>query len=526
MTNAFYLPPIWIERLRPWLENPSVTKVCHNAKFEYQVLKTMGIVLRGFEDTKIAAYLLGFPSTHLKDLSGTLLGIRQQRYEEWDKESPDYPAADAACTLHIWRILSEQLREEGLWDVYRNIELPLVPVLADMEREGVKIDVERLAKVKEHVSSQLVALAHRVPQVDNLGSSDQIATYLYGTLGLIPPHSTPGGKDSVDKAALSALDHPTAKIIMEWKGLKKLRDGYLDTLPDLVAEDGRVHGSFNQAGTWDEEEEEQKESPSTGRLSSSHPNLQNIPRRSNVGRQIRACFVAEEGCVLVRGDVGQEEARIAALLTNDKRLLERFHHDEDVYIPVGEMVKALCRKPPSWSPKEWRELAKVVFLAELYGARETKLQEVCGKAGARITPLAAALLDTAFSSEYSGIADYAEVTTETLQRQGWVSTWFGRKRWIPKVYGGNARQKEEAYREAANMPVQGTAADVMKMMLVRVAEGVKGIGRLILTVHDEVVVECEEKYVEKVREVLLSSTEGLLPVKLPVEVTMGKSWAI
>lgn len=525
--KAFYHATQNISLYHEMLSRPDSTKICHNAKFEYMVAKRQGITMQNFHDTKLMAYVLGMPSTNLKDLSGTVLNVRQQRYEEWNKVSPEYPAGDAAYTFLLAEQLSSRLEEEGLWNVYADIDLPVVQVLAEMEMAGVRVDLDKL-KV---VGSQLEAIKAKIQEEFggyNFGKDAQIRLFLYEDLGLPVLRRTKTGLPSVEKDILVRLaaKHPEPARVLDWNEADSLLTKYVNTLPKLLHEDGRIHGRFNQAGRY-EDYDSDRAGTTTGRLSSSSPNLQNIPHRTDLGRLVRSTFVPVPGYRFVRADISQEEPRIAAFLAGDKTMLDRLNRGEDLYLPIAQRLYDTVY-PEQESPKhrvtttdkKWRDPAKTIWLGKLYGAGSKKIIDAAAEFGINITAIQATSIDKWFNQEYPYIVAFANEQFAFLTEHGYVQSWFGRRRWIPKGITGNQKEKAAAKREAANMPVQGTAGDVMKIMLRRIYDALRGHdARLVLTVHDEVVVEAAEKEVEYVRGVLVGSTKDIMPIDLPVDVS-------
>ena len=535
------------------LEDSRITKVCHNSKFEYSVLRNHGIELVGFEDTKLAAYLLGYHTTHLKVLARQLLGREPITYEqvtqggEMSDLSPeeivDYAAADADNTRRLWlEHLEPALRKEpGLMETYQHIERPLVPVLGRMEQEGIGVDEERTKRLWKKFGEM------RNEEV-------QVVEWMLGIEGLTNPKlakalEVVGApiKKRTEGRGWMATDEDTLEEIRAWwpeligaiigkrgnleqgedkkvggaRGLEKLA-GYMKQFIELRGPDGRLHTSFNQAGHWEEVSEPGSDgrSPVTGRLSSSGPNLQQVPHHvgEGIGKEVRKCLVARDGCVLVSADIEQEEPRIVALVAPEEQMQRDFDAGVPIYGPMGEAVYGyeISKKD---NPHEWF-VAKTFFLAVLYGANWTKLQEI----DPQLSRARAKRGWERLHERYPGISRFRQATIEEAQ-QGHVTDWFGRKRWIAKVWSGDKLMREAGYREAVNMKIQGPAASVMKLALLKVDRELGELeGRLLLAVHDEVVIECREEAIDKVMEVCYSMTEGLMPIKLPVEVKVGRSW--
>lgn len=558
-----YGEPCW--KMVDVLEDARIKKVCHNAKFEYTVLQNHGVTLRGYEDTKIAAYLLGHRSTHLKDLSGEVLGVEQARLDNVRQGRPtsevgadewtQYAAADADVTLCLWHLLERRLHEEGLWELYEKFERPLVPILAQAERVGVSVDADMLRGTGDRLREQLGKLSEMLqkwlPGV-NLESSQQIGEVLFGSsgmkvvptqvlktrthvrfvpsgLGMKATKYTKGGQPSVDKEALGRLEHPCVKVLQEYRLLGDYLHDFVDKIPRLLSE-GVLHCSINQAGGYDDEGG--KESPATGRLSSSGPNLMQIPVRTELGQEVRRAFKARPGYVWVSMDVQQEEARLLALVANEGAMLEVFENGKDIYWPLAEHLKQVLTRDrlaqltskderDKWGLK-YRDTAKTVFLGMQYGAQVQKIQTV----HPGLSMGAAAQIRMMFDKMYPGVLSYIKQTEKELAQRGFVTSWLGRKRWLPGVWV--KEQRAEAVRQACNHPIQGTGADVLKGMLVRLfgeGGGLRGCDvRFLFPVHDSVEMEVAVGEFPAVIEVLRQSTEWFTAIRLPVDIKVGPSW--
>ena len=550
---ATYEPPRVIADFKPILEAEGVERVAHNTKFERMVSLRAGVDLGLTHDTKIMAHLLGLPSSRLKDLSGTLLDVRQTRFEEWDGVDPTYPCQDAAYTLMLYELLSARLRDEGLWNVYYTVELPLVPVLADIERRGIAVDNTALAALGVEVAARLAAIEADFAGV-NLNSPQQIAHLLYDTLGVPPPTRfdarrrlwvpklTKGGATPTGKEILEEIDHSAARALVEHRELSKLRGAYIEKLPRLIQADGRVHGQFHQAGGHDDDSKS-KESPATYRLSSSNPNLQNIPYRTLLGKRVYTCFVPAEGYVFVKADAGQEEPRIAAVITGDRVLTERLTNGVDIYLPLAQHAYNLMQQKYASEPAamllggvdvraplvltkkqhEWRQVGKKFFLATLYGARATKLQEIALKdLGLMLTGGEADVLSKKLRGEYPGIAALASLARIEAERDGYVTTIMGHRRLLYGALSRRLTDKEAAIREGANMKVQGVAAAMLKVALRRVWAALRGHdAHIVLTVHDSVVVESVPTEVDYVKSVLSHAFDDLIAIPVPVDLEVS-----
>lgn len=519
-----------------------LTKVCHNAKFEYKVLSKAGIELTNFHDTKLAAYLLGEYSTSLKDLTRQHLGTEPITYAQLTKgrgmETLDphdilpYAAADADNTLALWKLLEPRLRSEGLWDVYEKIELPLVPVLAEMEQQGVRIDTGKAAGLlsqlhdlhtlsKDYVASALA--------IENPVSHEQLSKALEG-LGCPIRARTPGKHLLVtDDDALKAVrqwNTPLIDAILDMRKYQKL-GGYVSGFINLTDDSGYLHTSFNQAGSWEEYGRTDRSAPATGRLSSSGPNLQNIPHHGDVrwAMAIRSLIQPRPGHLFLSADLEQEEPRIIALVAGDEELRRAFAERRDIYRRATEAVYPHTRcelDDREWKVKyeEERYKGKTIFLAWYYGAGAPRIRDI----EPAVSNARAQAIIRRLRAAHPARERYVAEIAEQVKREGFVRTWFGRKRWLPTAMSHNRKDVGAAVREACNMPIQGTAADVLKIAMRRIRDGLRGLdSRLVLTVHDEVGLDVLPSEVDKVREVVYNSFQGLLPIELPIEFKVGAS---
>ena len=543
--------------MRQILESPHWTKVCHNAKFEVKVLRKLGVELEGYEDTKLAAYVLGEARTGLKSLAKQILGATPITYEalteggkqvsELDAEVvAPYAAGDADNTLRLWRALAPRLQLQGLYSLYSEVERPLIPVLAGMEAKGMGVDAEAcwgvLGKLmeaergeEERVRERLEELGVEEGEEFNIRSGDQVAAVLEGLEAPLKKRTEAKGRLVVDSAALEGLRTWQPELIDALLGYRKLRtmQVFAKNFLSLRGPDGRLHTSFNQAGHWEEIGGEGA-APSTGRISSSGPNMQNVPHhRARVGEvdwgeKLRGCIVAAPGNLLLSADLGQEEPRIIAVLAGDDTLLEGFEKGKDIYRPATESIYPYTIG--AGSDREFKErweferyMGKQFFLAWYYGAGGGRLKAL----DPRLTPAdvkrGLAMLDKAHPAR----TQYLEAVWRELMGYGYVTTLYGRKRWLEKAWSGRAKDREEAKREAANAKVQGTAADILKKALPKIHRELEGSGAaLVGTVHDEVLVEVREERALWVAAVVLEAFEGLLPgMELPLEVYVGETWA-
>lgn len=559
----------------PWmqgvLEDESIVKVCHNAKFEYQVLKKYGITLRNFEDTKLKAYLLQLPSSRLKDLSWQVLDVRQLELEDVTKGRPTaevtaeewvpYAAADADLTLRLDGNLTERLKREGLLELYYRFELPLVPILAEAEARGAVVDKGLFDKLVEQLEARRQELAGQLEQWFmgvNLNSNEQLAEVIFSKqdrhaveaqklktrshirwvnkgLGLRPVKKTPTGQPALDKEVYAALEgkHPALALLAEYRRIGDYLSDFVGKIPRLLFEDGTLHTSINQAGSWEEAGGSTRESPATGRLSSSGPNLMQIPKRDAVlAKAIRRGFVARPGYVWVSVDMKQQEPRLMALVSKDKRLQSDFEAGVDVYMEIAHLVKkAVTGKDEQvvdqherdrWG-LEYRDTAKnKVFLPVQYGAGAAKLASI----HPGLTIGAASGILKGLHARYPRVVEYAEEQKKRLMETGYAVTLFGRKRWLPGIW---VRQTmAEAARQGANHPIQGSGADILKGCLIWLFGGegrlVNYDAHLLWPIHDSIDIEVRESQLHQVLPILFKMTSWFSDIHLPVEVSWGYNW--
>ena len=522
-----------LARLKPWLESDEHAKLGQNLKYDAHVLANHGIRLGGIAaDTLLESYVLESDKTHDMDsLASRHLGVRTIPYtdvcgkgakqigfdEVTIERATEYAAEDADITLRLHRLFDGRLQAEpALAALYRDIELPVLGVLFDMERTGVLIDPFLLASHSEELGRRLVELegkAHELAgQPFNLGSPKQLGEILFDKLGLPVVKKTATGKPSTDEEVLTQLadDFPLPKLLLEHRSLAKLKSTYADKLPRMVnPRTGRVHTSFSQAVAV------------TGRLASSDPNLQNIPIRTEEGRRIRAAFIAPKGHVIVSADYSQIELRIMAHLSKDERLLGAFAKGEDVHRATASEVFGV---PPDEVSYEQRRYAKVINFGLIYGMSAHGLARNLG-----IERAAAQSWIDRYFARYPGVARYMEETKAAARAQGYVETVFGRRLYLPDIRAQQVGRRQGAERAAINAPMQGTAADLIKKATIATHRWLAESGlssRLILQVHDELVLEVPEAELDQVRETLprLMGDVADLSVPLLVEVGAGANW--
>jgi len=522
-----------LARLKPWLESAHHAKLGQNLKYDMHILANHGVHLAGVaQDTLLESYVLESDKSHDMDsLAKRHLGLTTITYDEvtgkgasrigFDQvevaRAGEYAAEDADITLRLHAALYPSLAAEPRLEVlYRDIELPVMAVLFRMERNGVLIDAGLLEQQSAELGQRMMnieAQAHVVAkQPFNLNSPKQIQEILFEREKLPVLKKTPSGAPSTDEEVLAqlALDYPLPKLILEYRSFAKLKSTYTDKLPRMVHPDtGRVHTSFSQA------------TAVTGRLASSDPNLQNIPIRTAEGRRIRQAFIAPPGSSIISADYSQIELRIMAHLSGDQGLLNAFASGEDIHRATAAEVFGIT---PLEVSTEQRRYAKVINFGLIYGmsafglARELGLERSAAQA----------YIDRYFA-RYPGVARYMESTRNLARQKGYVETVFGRRLWLPEIRGGNGPRRQAAERAAINAPMQGTAADLIKLAMIAVQgwlDKTQMKSRLVLQVHDELVMEVPEVELDTVRHELPRLMCGVakLAVPLVVDVGVGANW--
>ena len=516
-----------LQKLKPWLESAQHKKIGQNLKYDQHIFANHGITLAGIaEDTLLQSYILESHKPHdMDNLALRHLGIKTISYAEvvgkgtkqicFDQvdiaTATHYAAEDADITLQLHQALSPQLTGK-LDEVYRNIELPVRQVLYVMERNGVLLDSRLLNVQSRELGEKLLAIeaqAHTAAgQPFNLNSPKQIQEILFDKLGLPVKKKTPGGTPSTDEDVLQelALDYPLPKLLLEYRGMAKLKSTYTDKLPQMVnARTGRVHTSYSQAVAV------------TGRLASSDPNLQNIPIRTAEGRRIREAFIAPPGSCIVSADYSQIELRIMAHLSGDAGLLKAFANGEDIHRATAAEVFSIA---PDAVSSEQRRYAKVINFGLIYGMSAFGLASQLN-----IERSAAQQYIARYFARYPGVADYMQRTKEQAGQQGFVETVFGRRLWLPEINGGNGMRKQAAERAAINAPMQGTAADLIKLAMIAVQNWLaqeRIQSRLIMQVHDELVLEVPQGELALVKEMLPLLMCRVATLKVPLEVGLGQ----
>lgn len=522
-----------LNKMKSWLEDASKLKVGQNLKYDKHVFANYGISLNGIvHDTLLQSYVLESHQSHNMDsLALRHLGIKTITYDEvtgkgagrigFDQvmieQATRYAAEDADITLQLHQCLYPQIENHAQLDyIYRHLEMPLLTVLFQIERNGVLLDVALLHAQSRELETQLLALEQQAcsaaGQVFNLNSPKQIQEILFNQLKLPVIKKTPKGSPSTDEDVLQqlALDYPLPKILLEYRGLAKLKSTYTDKLPQMVdSHTRRVHTNYAQAVAV------------TGRLASNDPNLQNIPVRRQEGRRIREAFIAPPGCRIISADYSQIELRIMAHISQDEGLLKAFAAGEDIHRATAAEVFGI---PVEQVDQEQRRYAKVINFGLIYGMSDFGLATQLG-----IERGAARVYIDRYFARYPGVADYMQRTRVQAREKGYVETVFGRRLWLPEINSSNHNRRQGAERAAINAPMQGTAADIIKLAMIAVHEWLTKEAlrsKLIMQVHDELVLEVPDEEIDAVKITLpgLMENIGKLNVPLRVEVGMGDNW--
>jgi DNA polymerase-1 len=519
-----------ITKLKPLMEDRELAKLAHNGKYDMTVLAQYGITVPNLTfDSMLAAYLLGEKSLGLKNLAFARLAVEMTPISELigtgAKTIPmsqveiaraaDYASADADMTLRLAKVFEPELKEQGLWKLFAEVELPLTPVLMRMERNGVALDIDLLKQMSQRLAKQLWTLENdiyeSVGHQFNINSPQQLSNVLFEELKLPTARKTKGGY-STSAAILEELRgaHPAVGFILDYRQLSKIKSTYIDALPNLInPKTGRVHTSFNQTRT------------ATGRLSSSEPNLQNIPVRGEMGKEVRQAFIAPKGSYLLSADYSQIDLRALAHLSQDKSLLDAFRHDEDIHSATAAQVFGV---DPGKVTPEMRRTAKTVNFGVIYGMSDYGLEQATG-----LSREEAAAFITAYFEKYPGVKQYLESTKEKARKEGYVQTILGRKRAIPEINHANRQLREAAERMAINMPVQGTSADIIKVAMINLDHEMtkrRLKSQMILQVHDELIFEVPQAEQAEMKKLVpeLMTTAIELSVPLKADVKTGPNW--
>jgi DNA polymerase-1 len=517
-----------LAKLKPILENEEIEKYGQNLKYDTAVLMRYGIEPKGFVfDTMVAAYLIN-PSARqhsLDALSSEYLshkmipitdligkGKDQKSFAEVPIDTATtYSCEDADVALRLKELFEPKLRELYLMDLFEKVEMPLVPVLRDMELAGVSVDVEFLNAMSQDLQRDMDRMTEGIyksaGEPFNVNSTQQLAHILFDKLGLKPKRKTKTGY-STDVDVLEALSaqHELPRKLLEYRELAKLKSTYADALPKMIHPlTGRIHASFNQTVT------------ATGRLSSSDPNLQNIPVRTETGREIRKAFVpADPSWVLLSADYSQIELRIMAHLSGDQALIEAFRSDEDIHTRTASLIFGLF---PQFITPDLRRQAKTINFGIIYGMGPYGLARQLSIS----VKEARDFIDRYFAT-YPGVKSYTTQTVEEAQKNGFVTTLMGRRRYLPELASSNTRIREFGERTAVNTPIQGTAADLIKIAMINIARRLKQErlqAKMILQVHDELVFEVPKTQADATRALVTEEMANALELSVPIKVDCG-----
>ncbi len=520
--------------LKPLLEDPDKGKIGQNLKYDMHVLQNHGIQLQGIaQDTLLESFVLdstkrhdmdsmasrflNLQTIHFEDIAGK--GAKQLTFNQINLEQAGpYAAEDADITLRLHQHIAQQLSDfPSLLAVYQTIELPLMPIIQHIEQNGVKVDAQMLADQSYQLSQRLQQLeqqAHEeAGEAFNLGSPKQIQAIFFDKLELPVIRKTPKGQPSTAEDVLQELaemGHELPRIILEHRGLSKLKSTYTDKLPlQINPNTGRVHTSYHQTGA------------ATGRMSSSDPNLQNIPIRSEEGRRIRQAFIASEGKVILAADYSQIELRIMAHLSADQSLLDAFREGRDIHRATAAEV---FDTPLDAVESEQRRAAKAINFGLIYGMSAFGLAKQLG-----VERYEAQEYINLYFERYPGVKDYMDRTREQAHADGYVETLFGRRLYLPEINSRNGQRRQYAERTAINAPMQGTAADIIKRAMIKVHNALNTSeldAIMIMQVHDELVFEVAEEQIERLSQLLHQEMESAaeLDVPLLVDIGVGKNW--
>jgi DNA polymerase-1 len=523
-----------LARMKPLLEDPHQAKVGQNLKYDRNVLLNHGIELKGIRhDTMLESYILnstasrhdmdslalkylGLSTIHFEDIAGK--GAKQLCFNQIPiEQAAPYAAEDADVTLQLHQALWPQIQaQSGLQRVLDDIEIPLVTVLSTIERDGVLVDAQMLKQQSQELSKGLVEIEHQAYTLAggnfNLNSPKQIQEILFERLGLPITQKTPKGQPSTGESVLQelALDYPLPQLILDYRGLSKLKSTYTDRLPEQISpHSGRVHTSYHQAVA------------ATGRLSSSNPNLQNIPIRSPEGRRIRQAFIAPPGYSIVAADYSQIELRILAHLCSDEGLVSAFRKGQDIHSATAAEIFSI--KPEAVTTEQRRD-AKAINFGLIYGMSAYGLARQLG-----IDRGAAQEYMKRYFQRFPQVEAFMEQTRETARQQGYVETVFGRRLYLPEINSRNGQRRQYAERAAINAPMQGTAADIIKIAMLNTFSWLQTQsidGRMVMQVHDELVFEVNSnivsEFTEQLRSCMTSAAE--LAVPLLVDIGVGANW--
>jgi DNA polymerase-1 len=547
--EAYYIPvghtgtntqldlPTVIEALREPFTNPKIEKIGHNLKFDCLVLRKAGLEVAPLSfDTMLAAWVLEPESRRLglKKMAEAELGVSMTEITELIgsgkkqitmdqvaiKEAAPYACADAEIPLRLEKILTDRLTQNDLYKIFREIEMPLVSVLIAMEFEGIAVDRQFFVEFSKELSDRIEEITEQIYQMVgqpvNLNSTQQLSDILFHTLGLTPPDSSNKTKSGHYSTAASVLEemrgqHPIVDLLLEYREISKLVSTYLEAIPKQInPQTGRVHTSFNQTGSV------------TGRLASSDPNLQNIPTRTDLGHRVRNGFIAEEGNLLLSVDYSQIELRIVAHMANDEGMLNAFNAKQDIHATTAA---AIYDVPLRDVTKDQRRHAKAINFGLIYGMSAFGLTR-----STNLTLAEAENFVKAYFTKFPGVKKYLDGIRKQAADVGYVETLLGRKRYFPQLKNPSTPQvRSRAEREAINAPIQGTAADILKIAMIQLPQAITAAGlgaKILLQVHDELLLECPETEIEKTVSVVKEVMQNAFTISIPLETdaAWGKNW--
>ena len=542
--DAYYVPlahdyenaPAQLDReqilaqIKPILEDESVQKIGHHLKYDAHVLENHGIELKGwYFDTMLASYVLNAVATRhgMDDVSRLYLshltttfeqvagkGAKQKTFNQIEIETAaHYAAEDAHVTYRLFEVLDAKLQKHPeLVNILHNVEMPVARVLTIMEENGIELDLGFLDQLGVEFANTMANLENQITELAgqsfNVSSPKQVGEILFDKLGLKGGKKTATGQYSTSESVLEKIDHPITELILDYRGLSKLKSTYTDGLLKQANSDThRVHTSYHQALT------------ATGRLSSTDPNLQNIPVREEIGRQIRKAFIAPQGRVLLAADYSQIELRLMAHFSQDEALVDAFNHGQDVHRRTAAEVLGVALEDVT---SDQRRQAKAVNFGLLYGMSEFGLTRQLGFSREESRGYIAK-----YFQRYPGVLDYMERTRQIAREQGFVETILGRRLYTPDIMASNKMIKQAAERAAINAPLQGSAADIIKMAMIAVDQMLpKDQAKMLLQVHDELVFEVDESIADELALKLADVMQSVLQISVPllVEVGKGRNW--
>jgi DNA polymerase-1 len=507
-----------IRPLADIFSNPFIDKTTHDYKCKFSILSRLGIELASVtDDLMMASFVLDSSRPHheLEFLAQTSLNVYpQSELPEGFSETGFKAATRADWTFQLTPMLRQKIQADDLIKVYSEIEVPLAPILADIETAGMKVDCDDLAKFSEFISKELETLKEKIYSIAgrefNIGSPKQVGE-VFEELNISTGRKTATGQISTSKDVLAelAVDYEIAQLITDYREMDKLKATYADALPKMVNTDGRIHGVLSQAVAV------------TGRLSSTEPNLMNIPVRTELGQQIRKAFIPEKGNKLLSADYSQLELRILAHITEDPIMLEAFQNNEDIHAKTARLVFGATNEKDL---KEKRRLAKIVNFGIAYAVEAFGLSQRVGisKQEAR------KVIDDYFET-YKGIRAYMDRIPDEAREKGYITSLFGRRRYFPGIRDRNYTVRSRAEREAINMPIQGTASDIVKIAMINVFNALKKEGlktRMIMQVHDELLFETPESEIERASAIIKREMESAATLDVPLiaEIGVGDNW--